>query len=233
MSDLTTSDIIALIEQEEASAYGINDAQLAKERADSIDYYLGRPFGNEIEGRSQVASTDVADTIESVLPALLKVFTAGDQVVKFEPRGPEDMEPAEQETDYINYLVMEKNDGFNTFYTWFKDALLTKVGYVKCYWEESEEVDKETYAGLSDDELTLLLQDPEIDPLEHTAYPDQQFDPAMPAPMLHDVKVQTKRTKGKVEICPVAPESMMVGIDNNKVSLREARFVQHREVKTV
>ena len=129
-------ELVARIEQEESLAYGVNDSQLSNERAEAIDYYLGEPFGNEVEGRSQVVSYDVQDTIESALPQLLKVFVAGDKVVTFDPKGPEDQEAADQETDYINHVVMEKNEGFKVFYVWFKDALLSKNGYVKVYSEE-------------------------------------------------------------------------------------------------
>ena len=109
---LTDSEVIAKIEYEERIAYGINDSELSDQRAQAIKYYLGEPFGNEVEGRSQVVSYDVQDTVESSLPQLIKIFTSGDQVVRFDPKGPEDEQAAQQETDYINHLVMEKNNGF-------------------------------------------------------------------------------------------------------------------------
>ena len=142
MAKLQDMEIIAQVELEESMAYGVNDSSLSNDRADAIDYYLGQPFGNEEEGRSQVISYDVQDTIESALPQLLKVFVAGDKVVQFDPKGPEDQDAAEQETDYVNHVVMEKNEGFKTFYVWFKDALLSKNGYVKVYSEDEEEVEE-------------------------------------------------------------------------------------------
>lgn len=248
-SELSDAEILAKIQAEETQAYGLNDSELSGDRAKSIDYYLGKPFGNEVDGRSQVISTDVADTIESLLPALLKVFVSGDEVVKFDPKGPEDIDKAEQETQAINYLVMEKNSGFQIFYTWFKDALLSKNGYVKVYWEEYEEVEKENYQGLTDDELAMLMQN-DVELLEHSEYPDeidqQQREQAIaqnpqaaqqimsqPAKMLHDVKVQTTKQDGRICIENVAPESIMVSVDTKCVSLQQARFVQHREMTTV
>ena len=62
---LQDMEIIAQIEQQESIAYGVNDSSLSDDRAEAIDYYLGQPFGNEEEGRSQVVSYDVQDTIES------------------------------------------------------------------------------------------------------------------------------------------------------------------------
>ena len=241
-------EIIARIEEEENIAYGVNDSALSNDRATAIDYYLGEPFGNEIEGRSQVVSFDVQDTIESALPQLLKVFVSGDQVVKFEPKGPEDQDAADQETDYVNHVVMEKNEGFKIFYVWFKDALLSKNGYVKVYAEDEEEEEEYEYEGLTDAQLQMLASDEKTEVLEHEAYPDPSVDmnalmdqalamgqdPAtIIQPMLHDVKL--KVTEKKTEICieNVAPENMMVSVDAVGPNLDDARFVQHREVMSL
>ena len=56
------------------------------------------------EGRSKAVSADVADTIEGLMPALMDIFCGSDEVVRFEPVGPEDEEAAQQETDYVNYV---------------------------------------------------------------------------------------------------------------------------------
>ena len=238
-------EIIAQIEAQENIAYGVNDSALSNDRAEAIDYYLGQPFGNEEEGRSQVVSYDVQDTIESALPQLLKVFVAGDKVVQFDPKGPEDQEAADQETDYVNHVVMEKNEGFKVFYVWFKDALLSKNGYVKVYAEEEEEIEEYEYQGLTDAQLQMLASDENTEVLEHTAYADPSVnmdvvyqqamangvDPAtVMQPMLHDVKLKVTEKKTEINIENVAPENMMVSVEVSGPNLQDARFVQHREV---
>jgi hypothetical protein len=238
-------EIIAQIEAQENIAYGVNDSALSNDRAEAIDYYLGQPFGNEEEGRSQVVSYDVQDTIESALPQLLKVFVAGDKVVQFDPKGPEDQEAAEQETDYINHVVMEQNEGFKIFYVWFKDALLSKNGYVKVYAEEEEEEEEYEYKGLTDAQLQMLASDEETEVLEHTGYPDPSVnmdvvyqqaamngvDPAtVMQPMLHDVKLKVTEKETEIHIENVAPENMMISVEVNGPNLQDAKFVQHREV---
>ena len=80
-----------------------------------MEYYLGKPFGNEVEGRSQIVSSDVADTIEWILPSLLKIFTSGERVVRFDPVGLEDEAAADQATDYINHIFQKDNPGFGHF----------------------------------------------------------------------------------------------------------------------
>ena len=238
-------EIIAQIEAQENIAYGVNDSALSNDRAEAIDYYLGQPFGNEEEGRSQVVSYDVQDTIESALPQLLKVFVAGDKVVQFDPKGPEDQDAADQETDYINHVVMEKNEGFKVFYVWFKDALLSKNGYVKVYAEEEEEEEEYEYKGLTEAQLQMLASDEGTEVLEHTGYPDptvnmdaliQQAmamgqDPSLiMQPMLHDVKLKVTEKKTEIKIDNVAPENIMVSVEVSGPNLQDAKFVQHREV---
>ena len=238
-------EIIAQIEAQENIAYGVNDSALSNDRAEAIDYYLGQPFGNEEEGRSQVVSYDVQDTIEAALPQLLKVFVAGDQVVKFEPKGPEDQDAADQETDYVNHVVMEKNEGFKIFYVWFKDALLSKNGYVKVYAEDEEEEEEYKYEGLTDAQLQMLASDEKTEVLEHEAYPDPSVDmnalmdqtlamgqdPAtIIQPMLHDVKLKVTEKSTEIVIENVAPENMMISVEVSGPNLQEAKFVQHREV---
>jgi hypothetical protein len=254
----TDEELLSQIDNEENIAYGINDSQLSAERAEAIQYYLGEPFGNEQEGRSQVVSYDVQDTIESALPQLLKVFVSGDEVVRFDPKNPEDVQAAEQETDYINHVVMEKNNGFEIFYVWFKDALLSKNGYIKVYYEEEDDVTEEMYEGLTDEQLDMLVDDDNIQVLEHDAYPDPSVEPmpitppmvsppevermdgamsiemeqaqAFTQPMLHDVKVRITETNGQIKIKNVAPENIMVSVDATGNCLNSARFVQHREL---
>ncbi len=256
---LSDAELVAKVEALEQNSYGIYDASLTFERKKAFDYYVGQPFGNEIEGRSQVVSRDVLDTIESALPQLLKVFVSGDEVVRFMPRGPEDEQACEQETAAVNYYTLEKNDGFSVFYQWFKDALLSKNGYVKVWWEEEDEVETETYQGLTDDQMTMLLQDERVEVMEHTAIPDErdaqqrqeavqqlqqqaQQNPqamqqiqqimAQPQKMLHDVKITVTNKTGCVKIENVAPEDMLIGADCREVSVKNASFVQHRAMMT-
>lgn len=249
-NDLTDDAILAKVDAFESSSYGVNDSSLTNDRAEAFRFYNGEKFGNEIEGRSQVVSRDVLDVIESALPQLLKVFVSGDETVRFIPRSQEDEDAAEQETMAVNYYTMEKNDGFCIFYQWFKDSLLSKNGYVKVWWEEEDETEAESYQGLTDEQLALLLQDERIEVVEHSSYPDpidqqmkeqaieqlmaqgqqEQIQQLMmqPPKSCHDVKIEITETKGCIKIDNVAPEDMLVSVDTKTVSLRDANFVQHR-----
>src|SRR6185503_9102389 len=161
MTKMSASDLKSMIAAEKADALAaVSAAKLAEERADAMDDYLGN-MSHDMpaqDGRSRAVSTDVADTIEGLMPSLVDVFAGSDEVVRFEPVVPEDEAAAQQETDYVNHVFMQQNPGFMVLYSFIKDALLSKVGIVKVWWEEREEESRETYYDLTDDQFALLAQ---------------------------------------------------------------------------
>lgn len=162
MAKMPVSDLKALLASEMSDALSaMQSAKLSTERSDAMDYYLGdmtKDMPTE-DGRSKAVSSDVADTVEGLMPSLMDIFCSSDEVVKFEAVGAEDEEAAQQETDFVNHVFMQQNAGFMVLYSFIKDALLQKVGVVKIFWEEREEEEKETYYDLSDDQFAMLSQD--------------------------------------------------------------------------
>jgi hypothetical protein len=161
-------------------------SKLSAERTKAMDYYNGdmnRDMPAQ-DGRSRAVSSDVADTIDGLMPSLMEIFAGSEDVVKFNPVGPEDVAAAQQETDYVNHVFMQQNPGFLILYSFIKDALLSKVGVVKVWWEEDAEEHRETYYDLSDDGFALLMSDPDLELVEHTVKdqpgepPDERKEPA-------------------------------------------------------
>lgn len=226
---------LAAIKNAEQNAYGSDgDTSLDAERARSIDDYLGREYGNEVEGRSQVISRDVYDTIEWIKPSLLRIFTAGDEVAKFDPVGPEDEAQADQESDYINHVIQDKNPWFTIAYEWFTDALLTKNAYAMAYWDTSTQIETERYRALSDEQLTLLAQDQSIEIVEHTAVPTGEIDPMTGQPVIaHDVVIKRSKEYAGVKICVLPPERCLVSESVPGMSVRNADFFEYWDMKTI
>lgn len=226
---MTDEELVTLLDDEIRAAVGYNSSEIAQQRQTALEYYYGQPFGNELEGRSSYVSRDVADTIEWIMPSLMRIFTGGDTIVRFEPQGPEDEKNAAQATDYINYIFQRQNDGFLTLYTWFKDALLSKNGFVKVYWEKYAEYKTETYENLTDDEFAMILQDSSVEPLEHTE--DTVNDGAMSV-KYHTVKIRRKAESGKCCVTPIPPEEVLVN-KNPTAPFAKNRFRAHRRRASV
>jgi len=131
---LDDNEIIALVDTEINGSSTYYDSEISSQREKSMEYFYGEPFGNEEDGRSQVVVTDVQDTLMWMMPSLMRIFTAGENVVEFVPESPEDVAVAEQATNYVNHVFYKQNDGFMVLYNMFLDALMQKVGIVKHYW---------------------------------------------------------------------------------------------------
>lgn len=176
---MTREDLSPILSSARASAVAsMSDSKIMNERSDALDYYNGdmRKDMPTQDGRSKAVSTDVADTIEGMMPQLMDIFAGSDEVVKFEPVGPEDEQAAQQETDYVNHVFMQQNPGFMVLYSFIKDALLSKTGLVKVWWEETEREERETYYDLTDDQFAMVSQavvasDGALKIVAHTARP--------------------------------------------------------------
>ena len=162
-------ELLARINVEIHDALGYYNDDLAEQRELAQEYYYALPFGNEVDGRSQYVDSTVQDTIEWIKPSLMRVFASGDEMVKFTPQGPEDVQAAEQATDYVNYVFTKDNPGWEILYSWFHDALLQKNGIVKVWWDEYEEMQREEYHNLGDLEFEYLISGDDVEVIEHTA----------------------------------------------------------------
>ena len=226
----------AMISQEIDNSLGYYGGKLTEQRRKFLEYYLGEPYGNEVEGRSQVTSQDTLEVVESVLPSLMRIFTAGESIVEFVPVGPEDVEAAEQATDYCNHILMKDNPGFMTLHTWFKDALIQKNGFVKVFWNEAVEEKKETYENLTEIEYQSLLADEDVEiiskteNLEEEEIMDDMGMPMMSQRIYYDCEVRRKKNVGKVQIENVPPEEMLISRDAKDI--QTADFIAHRVTKT-
>ena len=118
--DKSQDDITSYLRTSEDDARQFQQQELQPDRERNLSYLLGRSTGTEEEGRSQVISTDVWDALNGMLPQLLKPFTSTDDYVVFQPTDETDVEGAEQETEYLNFIVSQKNNGYMLFYSWFK-----------------------------------------------------------------------------------------------------------------
>lgn len=236
MARMQEDELKTIVAAEISQAVGVSDTELSQDRIDGWDAYLKQPYGNEIEGRSSVVSSDVQDTVEWIKPSLMRIFTAGESAVEFTPTGPEDEESAKQATDYCNYVWDRDNPGFLNFLTWTTDALVAKLGTVKIYWEERETWKKERYDGLDEDSYALVVASPDAEIVEHT---ERQAEPSLEQmqmgqvepQVVHDVVVRMKNKAGKICIEPVPPDEVLFSRDAKDV--QNCRFFAHKTKKTV
>jgi len=244
--ELSDPKLRSLLSNQIDNALGYLGGHLSQSRRKSLEYYLGDKLGTEIDGRSQVVSTDVSDTIESILPNLLRVFTASDNVVRCDPVTAEDVPLAEQASAYLNHVFYKENNGFQLLYNFFKDALIEKNGFLKIYYDESETVEHETYKNLTKAEKDALNDTKDdIEEVEEEVFEDEsakedyeklieQYEARgvdvsqvqKPDFTLYNCKIKRTKKAGKVKIESVPPEEFL--ISRNAKSIDDADFVSHK-----
>jgi len=230
-------ELQGIVGKEIDDAIDFIDNWISPVRATATQYYRGEPFGDEEEGRSQVVSMDVRDTVQAIMPSLMRIFHGSDRTVEFAPNGPEDVAAAEQATAYVNFIMNRDNDGFLVTHSAFKDALVRKVGVIKAYWDDQTKFETHDLSGIDDAGLAAIAADPaaEIEVVASEAMGEPQIDPMtgqlIPPPMVHSIRVTYVHPDGRVKIEAVPPEEFLISREAKSVD--EADFVAHRRIVTV
>ena len=208
--------------QIDASA-GSAGGEISSARSEALDYYYGEPYGNETEGRSQVVTREVMETVEWILPSLTRIFTDTDNMVEFEPVGEDDIDQAKTETEVCNYVYWKQNRGFYNTYTMLKDALLSKTGILKIWWDDADEESKEEYEGLDETQLGELLNDPSVE-REILAFEETQEG--------LNISFKTTKLRGQIRIEPVPPEEFGIARYARSPYVEDVNFCYHRTQKS-
>jgi hypothetical protein len=135
------------------------DGKPSRDRREAMDFYNGKNldlYGDSGDGLSTVVSRDVMESIESVMPPLLRPFVAGEEVVSFDPVQAEDEEGTKQATEYVNHVFKRGNNVLDVAQTALKDGLLFRLGVAKTVMEEEEDGGPEQFSDLDEAQLMAL-----------------------------------------------------------------------------
>jgi hypothetical protein len=254
---MTDSEILALVASYEKAALGSSvsvgpsvggsikptSAQMTTleiDRYNALNAYFARPLGNEVADRSQIVLPELRDTVEWIMPTLMEIFVGSGKPVQFDPQSPQDEDQAEVETEVVNYVFMKQNSGFFVLHDFFKDALLLRNGYITSYWLKKRKTSVESYSGLPENELVMLMQDAkekgdDIVVLEQreqqiviAAPPSPPGQPPQPPQQITTFDIKIRRTTDAGRVCCecVPPEEMLVSPQARR-GLEESPFVEH------
>jgi len=229
---LKKEDLVRIINTEISYSQTYN-TKIARERAKAFKYFNKEPFGNEKKGRAAYVSSEVQETISWIMPQIMKVFHSED-VVQFDPTGPGTEIDAELATAYCTYVLYKKNPGFLIIHDFVFDALLQKNGILKIYYDNTIEYSREEFKGLNDLELTQLLQDEDVEPVEHDSQESEPNPLTGETQQTHDITIKRKKAhQGKIKIINVPPEEIVVSSRTRSLDLDDSPFVAHRVQKTI
>ena len=208
---LDETQIEGIVSKAIQDAVDFIEAEIAPQRIKAQRYFDMETDLDHEEGRSSVVATKCREVVRGIKPSLQRVFLANDKPVEFVPRGPEDVMAAEQATQFISYKF-QQHDGYKLINDVFQDALVKKVGIAHVYYDESMRSEIHTYTGLDDDEFTFLVNEDDVNVLEHEVKVSISVDEMgteveMP---VHDVKISREIPDGDICIESIPPEDFFV-----------------------
>tara|TARA_X000001388_G_scaffold76441_1_gene73801 strand:+ start:609 stop:2720 length:2112 start_codon:yes stop_codon:yes gene_type:complete len=213
--------------------------QVGEDRAEATEYYLGESPQGQSSMQSEYVSTDVRDSVLFMLPSIMRTFFGTNKIVEFVPRNAEDIPLATQQTDYINYIIQQKNPGFKVMYDVFKDALIRKTGFVKAYWDDSISASTHEYTDMTPEGYQVLMMDPDVEIVKESAQmqsitiinPETGEEITQETPVSYDLTIRRVKSKDQVCIESIPPEEVL--ISRYARDLHSSPYVAHRMIKTV
>lgn len=161
---MTWDEIERVARAEADSAIRYCRDTLSVDRIEKWDRYYGRPLGNEVKGRSRYMSRDLLETVEWIMPTLIKTLASGDPKIKLDIEGqPTWVGPALMRKIYEDLSADSQGSMFFVFYQWFKDALVSGSAYSKLFWEVEYEEKDEKLAAVTIDQFDMLEADEDIE----------------------------------------------------------------------
>ena len=226
LEKLGRTEIEGIVSKAIMDAVDFIEGEISPQRIKAQRYFDGEVDIGYEEGRSQVVATKCREVVRGIKPSIQRIFLTNDKFVEFQPRNAEDVALAEQMTSYIGYKFQQQ-DGYRILNDVLQDAMVKKAGVAMAYFDEREEQEIHTFTGLTDDAMQLLIDQDDVEVLEHTETMSISMDEMgmeIELPM-HDVKIARTITKGDIKVESIPPEDFFV--DRNARSVDDFYVIGH------
>ena len=159
-------ELLAILKSEEYDTASYYTSELARDQADAMDRYYGAPYGNEIDGRSKITTHDIEDTINWMLPDLMRVFMSADDLITVTPNAPEDEDNCDPAAQYLQHILFNDNQGATIIHDFAFDGLLQRIGVLSVMWQDPQPMPPEIMENVPADQLQKIMSNPEYEILE-------------------------------------------------------------------
>lgn len=197
-----------------------SDTLIVQDPTATYEQILGHD--RESANKSSFVSTDVRDAVLLMLPSLIRLFAGSENVVYLVPRTQADVDAAQQQTSYINYVFWQDNPGFLILHGAFKDAMTTKAGFVKWWTDDAKETRRKTYVNINPQQIQMLLTQDATARIVSQGAQDPQTQ------CYDEVVFSYSVDKPLIKVAAVPPEEMR--LDRYANSFQASRIVGHQRV---
>jgi len=227
LKQMSEDDIQAIVSDAVSEAVDFVESEITEDRIKAQRYFDGETDIGEEEGRSKIVATKVRDTVRAIKPSLMRVFLSSDNPVEYVPSSQQEVSMADQATKYAHYRFQELN-GYTLLNDAIHDALVKKTGVLKAYWETNTEATIHTYTNLTEEEMSVIVNDDNVTVIEQSTELEMSMDEfgmEIETPK-YELKISYVKESGKMMIESVPPEEFFV--DRNARSVEDAYVVAHK-----
>lgn len=169
MAEIDTDLLLRVLREEEDDSTTYYSSELAGKQAEAMDRYHAKPYGDgsEVPNRSQVVTHDIEDTINWVMPHLIRVLSTGEDLISCEDDGLDDQDDTlDTAAKYLSHVFFKDNPGETILHDFVFDGLLQKLGVVRTYWEDPKPSPPKILQGIPLDLVAKYVNDPRYEILE-------------------------------------------------------------------
>ena len=204
-------ELLAILRAEEVDATSYYTSELAKDQAAALDRYYAKPYGDEVEGRSRITTHDIEDTINWMMPDLMRLFFQSDDLITVASKSKADDEGMQDVADILAHYFFDVNDGLTILHDFAFDGLLQRMGVVSARWDDPKPEPPEVLKGVSAVQLQQYLDDPEYEILSYNeAGVDETASAVAPQPQTQAPSPQMQAPGAPGAVAPMAPQGMPV-----------------------
>jgi len=232
LKQMSEDDIQGIVSDAVSSAVDFVESEIMEDRIKAQRYFDGQVDIGEEEGRSKIVATKVRDTVRAIKPSLMRVFLSSENPVEYVPTSQQEVSMADQATRFAHYRFNELN-GYTLLNDAIHDALVKKTGVIKTYWEDYSESTIHTYSNLTEEEMSVIVNDDGVTVIEQTTELEismDEFGMDIETPK-YELKISHQKDSGKLCIESVPPEEFFV--DRNAKSVEDAYVIAHKTEMTV
>ncbi len=220
---ITEEVLISMLGREITQSAGWDGDELSALRTKALQYYYGEAPKPEGTGVSKVVSTDVGDMIEAVVASMMPAL-ASDSIVEFSSENEKGVDQARQESDIVNFVIMDQNRGFVMIQEAIRDALLLRNGWIKVYLDEAETIKVQRFPSVPAEVVAA------VEGLAGQTKADVEVvsEPNREDTKLFDVEVRVKSIRQRVRVVSVDPTSMYWEAAWNEQFVEGIRFLAEK-----
>lgn len=148
---LDEDELVNALKSEAEGACSFHDTTLSDRQEKCLKYYDGDPFGDEVEGLSQIVLPDVAETVDYMTISVLRTFVSGDRVVEFQAKSLQEEPAVDEATEAVQQIFMQHQDGYRVLHDWLKAGLIEIIGIVKSAVVEEDAVTEEAFTATEEE----------------------------------------------------------------------------------